>query len=79
MNGFAIVVGYTTIYLGAALVLAIAVGKLLARKRDAELEDWDPAPRSLATPHVPKQWQPSAADLEDPNSRSTPPPSDPAS
>lgn len=75
MNGFALIVGYTAIYLFLALVLAIAVGKFLGRKRDAEPEDWDPAPRGLAAPHVPSQWQLNDDALRDP----TPHPHDPAS
>lgn len=72
MNGFMAAVGYCVTALAVLLVLAIAVGKLFDRKPDAEAEDWDPAPRNLA-PHVVPPWRPGVSDLDDPNSRDTPP------
>lgn len=80
MNSLAVIVGYIVIGMVVLLGVAIAVGRFFARKADAELEDWDPAPRNLAAPHVPPQWQPTEDHLRDLNSRDTSPsPNDPAS
>ena len=72
MSGFAAIVGYCVIILGALLAVAIAVGRFFDRKTGAEPEDWDPAPRNLGVPLVPPQWR---ADNDD---RRDPPPHDPA-
>lgn len=67
MNAVAGFLGWLVIWTAVALAVAIPLGKFLARRRDytIELEDWDPAPRNL-TPHVPKSWEFSGSDLNDP-------------
>lgn len=67
MNGLAIIVGYTVIWLFVALIIVTPVGKFIGRKRKytLEVEDWDPAPRPTTAPHVPRPWQLSDDDLRD--------------
>lgn len=74
------IIGWIVIWVSAATALAVVLGKSLKflGRAQPEPEDWDPAPRTLAAPHVVPPWQGAEDDLDDPNLRSTPPPSDPA-
>ena len=77
---FAIVATFVVIFVIASAALAVRTWQDHMIRHGKRVDDRLPAPpRKYATLHVPEQWKPSESDLEDPNTRDTPPPSDPAS